>query len=369
MDLPGNIHPRSDPTPSVSVVVGAYTRSDYLLAAVESVLAQTLDKREIEVVVTKGFENSSIDQNLAERQIPTIYDREPRIGRWLLNAVERTRAPLVAILNDDDLFEPGRLAHVVSVFRERPWLGYYRNRVNPIDAEGKPVPPEEWTRLFRDSEFDRTGPLEVRPGEKDAQVSALRRTFAAFNASSIVVRRELLTGALAERFAQTHQDDEALFLTAILSPYGLYLDDQRLTCFRDHLGNVTREIDNLLQIVASMRRISDAYRSTGHPAFADWVNELEVKRRWELHVRSIEAAIRMGAPRQQVLHLAAGYYRFVRRTPEIPRASLRTWGIQAHALAYLISRSAARRLLAKRTYDRTPPHLRLGPRERRPSTA
>jgi glycosyltransferase involved in cell wall biosynthesis len=369
MDGQRNSTAASDRGPAVAVVVGAYTRSDYLVRAVESVLAQTLDKSEIELVVTKGFENAPVDQFLADRRIPTIYDREPRIGRWLLNAIERTRAPLVAILNDDDLFEPGRLAHVVSIFRERPWLGYYRNRVQPIDSAGTPVPPEEWSRLFRDVEFDRTGPIEVAPGQKDAQVTVLRRTFAAFNASSIVVRRELLAGANAERFSQTHQDDEALFLAAILSPYGLYLDDQRLTCFRDHPGNVTREIDNLLQIVASMQRISDAYRATGHPAFAEWVNELEVKRRWELHVRSIEAAIRTGAPRRQVLHLASGYYRFVRRTPEIPRASLRTWGIQMHALAYVFAPSAARRLLAKRTYDRTPPHLRSGPRERRPSTA
>ncbi|MFZ0891548.1 MAG: glycosyltransferase family A protein [Thermoplasmata archaeon] len=369
MDQSGNAASSSDRPPSIAVVVGAYTRSDYLVRAVESVLRQTLDKREIELVVTKGFENASIDEFLAERHIPAIYDREPRIGRWLLNAVERTRAPLIAILNDDDLFEPGRLAHVVSIFRDRPWLGYYRNRVQPIDAEGKTVPSEEWSRLFRDAEFDRTGPIEVLPGQKDAQVTVLRRTFAAFNASAIVVRRELLADTHAERFAQTHQDDEALFLAGILSPYGLYLDDQRLTCFRDHPGNVTREIDNLLQIVASMQRISDAYRATGHPAFAEWVNELEVKRRWELHVRSVEAAIRAGAPRRQVLHLASGYYRFVRRTPEIPRVSLRTWGIQMHALAYVFAPSAARRLLAKRTYDRTPPHLRSGPRERSPSTA
>jgi glycosyltransferase involved in cell wall biosynthesis len=369
MDKPGRATSPPDRIPSVAVVVGAYSRSDYLVRAVESVLGQTLGMKEIELVVTKGFANPSIDRFLAERHIATIYDREPRIGRWLLNAVEQTRAPLIAILNDDDLFEPGRLAHVLSIFRERPWLGYYRNRVQPIDAQGKPVPPEEWSRLFRDVAFDRTGPIEVPPEQKDERVTVLRGTFAAFNASSIVVRRELLAGAHADRFAQTHQDDEALFLAAILSPYGLYLDDQRLTCFRDHPDNVTREIDNLLQIVASMQRISDAYRASGHPAFAEWVNELEVKRRWELHVRSIEAAIRAGAPRRQVLHLASGYYRFVRRAPEIPRVSLRTWGIQMHALAYVFAPAAARRLLAKRTYDRTPPHLRSGPRERSPSTA
>jgi glycosyltransferase involved in cell wall biosynthesis len=355
--------------PTISVIIGAYSRSKYLLAAVESVFAQTLDAKEIELVVTKGFESPAIDQYLSDHQIPVIYDREPRIGRWLLNAIGRTRAPLVAILNDDDLFEPERLAHAVAVFRDRPWLGYYRNRVTPIDSNGGPIPRGEWTRLFRDVEFDRSGPIEVRPDEKDKSVSRLRQTFAAFNASSIVIRRELLTGSQGERFAEAHQDDEALFQAAVLSNYGLYLDDRRLTRFRDHPGNVTREIENLHQIVASMERISEAYRVSGHAGFADWVNELEVKRRWELHVRSIEAAIRTGEPRRTVLHLAAGYYRFVRRTRQIPRASLRTWGIQLHALVYLISPWAARQLLAKRTYDRTPPHLRAGPREPHPSIA
>ncbi len=355
--------------PAISVIVGAYTRSRYLVDALTSVLEQTIDPNEIEILVTKGFENPEIDRFLEERRIPSINDREPRIGRWLLNAIERTRAPLVAILNDDDLFEPERLAHVVSIFRERPWLGYYRNRISAIDSEGRAVPRTEWSRLFLDAEFDRTGPLEIQSAEKDARVPELRRTFAAFNASAIVVRRELLTGALAVRFVETHQDDEALFLAAILAPYGLYLDDQRLTRFRDHPGNVTREIDNLQQIVASMERISEAYRSSGHPGFAEWLNELEVKRRWELHVRSIEAAIRQAAPRRQVLHFAAGYYRFVRRTPRIPRASLRTWGIQMHALAYVVAPAAARRLLAKRTYDRTPPHLRSGPGKGHPTTA
>ena len=65
------------------------------------------------------------------------------------------RAPLVAILNDDDLFEPERLAHVVSIFRERPWLGYYRNRISAIDSEGRAVPRTEstgcsWTQSSTD---------------------------------------------------------------------------------------------------------------------------------------------------------------------------------------------------------------------------
>ena len=77
--------------PAISVIVGAYTRSRYLMErSRRSVLEQTIDPNEIEILVTKGFENPEIDRFLESAgSLPsTIASLEWGDG---LNAIEHTQ--------------------------------------------------------------------------------------------------------------------------------------------------------------------------------------------------------------------------------------------------------------------------------------
>lgn len=105
------------PPPSVSVILTVYKRTDYLKGALESALAQTHQDFEILVADDSG--------TAASREIVANYRHDPRVRylpntttlgivRSLVNAVGEARGELIAIINDDDLWECDLLSELIA---------------------------------------------------------------------------------------------------------------------------------------------------------------------------------------------------------------------------------------------------------------
>lgn len=335
--------------PEIAVVIGAYGRESYLLAAVRSVLAQSLPRDRWEILVTKNFERDAIDRSLASEGIPTRLDDDPRIGTWLLRAVHATRAPLVAFLDDDDAFEPGRLSRVLDVFRQHPEVGFYRNRVRVIDADGTAVPRARWRSHEIDAAFDTTGPVLIGPQEKaDLVERATARTNVTFNSSTMVVRRELLLGSFGSVFGRTQLPDLGLFLVGALGSYGLFLDDQRLTRFRYYDGNVTRRVAWLHHAAEAHRDFAAFARTRDRPDFSVWLDLTADHYDRMFRGGVIAESVASGAARRAVASLAAQYLRFLARHPRERAFTFDVWAAAAYAAGYLVAPSVAQHVLAAR---------------------
>ncbi|MGA8303014.1 MAG: glycosyltransferase family 2 protein [Thermoplasmata archaeon] len=333
------------PAPEVAIVVGAYSRGTYLLDAVRSVLDQTLPRDRWELLVVKNFRDETIDAALARDGVTTRWDETPRVGTWLLQAIRATRAPIVTLLDDDDLYLPGRLARIVETFRSHPEVGFYRNRVEIVDENGGPVPVAKWAPRGTDPYFDASGPVLLRPGEKSDVVDLLyRRTRVSFNSSTMAFRRELLDGRLGEHFAASRLPDSSLLLSAVLSPYGIYLDDQRETRHRLHSQNVTRGVGWLRWAVESHRAFADEAREFGRLDLERYHDGLAIH--FERLSRSGELvqAVAERSGRREVVGRAADYARFLARNPAERSLSLDVWAAEAYAATYLVSPSLAGRV-------------------------
>jgi glycosyltransferase involved in cell wall biosynthesis len=336
--------------PEIAVIVGAYRREPYLLGAVRSVLAQDLARDRYEVLVTKNFASASLDRSLADLGVPALLDDDPKIGPWLMRAVDHTHAPLIAFLDDDDEFEPGRLSEVLRVFREHPEIGFYRNRVRVIDGAGLSLPPDLWRPHEVDSEFDRSGPVMVPRGSKPGLLDlATARTHVTFNSSTMVVRRELLTGATAEALRGTQLPDLGLFLAAALSPFGLYLDDRRLTRFRYYGDNVTHRVRWLGYAAESHRAFAALSRRSGREDLATWFDREAIHYDRLFRGGRIVEAVDRGEGRRTIAQLGAEYLRYLARHPLERHWTLDVWGSEGYAVAYLLSPPLARRAHAARS--------------------
>jgi glycosyltransferase involved in cell wall biosynthesis len=335
--------------PEIAVVVGAYSRETFVLDAVRSVLDQSVPRDRVELLVTKNFVAPGIEEALARAGATTRFDETHRIGAWLLGAIRATRAPIVTLLDDDDLYAPDRLARVLEVFREHPEVGFYRNRVELVDERGGPVPRDTWPPRGSDPYFDTSGPIEVRPEGNSELVDLLfRRTRVAFNSSTMAFRREILDGRAGERFAQTRLPDSSLLLSAVVSSRSLYLDDRRLTRHRLHSENVTRGVGWLRWAVESNRGFAEEALEFGRADLAAFYDRSATHFERLLRSGEIVSRVSEGADRREVAGRAADYARFLARHPEERALSLDVWAAEAYAAAHLVSPGLARRVRRSR---------------------
>lgn len=346
--------------PLISVVIGAYSRDTFVSGAVQSVLDQSLGRDRIEVVVTKNFTSEPVDEFLARKDVTSIRDDNPRIGPWLMRAIRQTRAPLLAFLDDDDLFDPARLERVIEVFRAYPDVGYYRNRVTVIGPDGFPIPRQSWAPNEEDPVFGETGPIHVDAGSKVAALPTIRRTYAYFNSSTIVIRREVLTPTLVARFEAYQNPDPFLFVAGVASPFGLYLDDRRLTRYRHHRRNATGQTSALRHGLEDSRRLVELCRELALPEYAEWFDARSHEIDKRLLVGTIMARVESRGPRLEIARAAQQYLRFLGKHPGLRRPDLETWAAEIYAATYLLSPAAADRLYRLRTAQRS--RDRLGER-------
>jgi glycosyltransferase involved in cell wall biosynthesis len=108
--------------PLVTIILTVYRRTDYIREALESALAQTYSATEI--VVADDSDSAAIAQicsNYPDKRV--LYRPNPvnlGVTKSVGNAISRANGEYVAILNDDDVWEPEFLASLVSRLESDP---------------------------------------------------------------------------------------------------------------------------------------------------------------------------------------------------------------------------------------------------------
>ena len=116
-----------DELPEVAIVIPCYNYSHFLKDAVESVVAQTYPKIDCVIVDDgspddSGFVAESLIERYPERKIRLLSQENAGLAQARTNGVRATQAPLVLPLDQDDLFVPQTVEHMVHFFLEHPGL-------------------------------------------------------------------------------------------------------------------------------------------------------------------------------------------------------------------------------------------------------
>lgn len=334
------------PDPEVAVVVYAYSRKEYLPFALHSIAAQTLPRPRFELVVVKNFADADIDRRLDELGAISLWDDGSSNGSCLHRGLRASRAPIVTFLDDDDEYEPDRLERLLEAMREHPDVGFYRNRVRVIDGAGRPIPRDRWRPHETDATFDVSGPVYVRAGAKPGNLVRLAAgpAFGSFNTSSMAIRRELVDGDVGATFDEMRQlVDSFLFLTGVISPLGIYLDDRRLTRYRYApkaryrytSGNSPRSVTTLGWSMSAERAMASLAARHGRADFARWLADKGDFFERVFRGSGLVQEIAEGARRAEVVRSARELAEFLRRAGVAQALRPDVWRAGAYALAYL----------------------------------
>ncbi len=340
--------------PDIAVIVNDFGRRRFLRSAVRSVLGQTLPRDRFEIAVTKSYRDEALDGELADARATVLFDTDPCVGARLGRAIVRTSAPILAFLDDDDEFEPGRLARIVDVLDRYPGVGFYRNRVAVVDGAGRPVPADAQGPLERAPELDRTGPLLV-PGTDTARLFALARgTYATFNSSSMAIRREILGGDIGEWFLRSHLPDHFSFLAAALAGRDVFLDDQRLTRYRRYGANTSNQARWLGAAESSYADMAVMAARHGGGELGPWFEELAVHYGRMFRGSSLVERVAGDGGRREIAWRTGDYLRFLGAHPRERAWTLDTWAAGAYGLAYVGAPGLAKRIARARLAARAP---------------
>ena len=132
----------------VSVIIPTYGHRDFVLHAIQSVLAQHHPAVEI-IVVNDGSPDDTADvlrPLIASRHIR--YVEQPNAGQAAARnaGIALARGRFVAMLDDDDLWPPGTLAALAAALEENPAAVLAYGDVRRTDAAGVPTgddPPRD----------------------------------------------------------------------------------------------------------------------------------------------------------------------------------------------------------------------------------
>ena len=112
--------PSSTPQPFVSVIIPTFDRAPWVGEAIASVLAQTYLHLEL-IVVDDGSNDATPQVVQAFGQALTyVWQAHAGVSAARNHGVEMSRGELVAFLDSDDLWLPGKIAAQVALLQQQP---------------------------------------------------------------------------------------------------------------------------------------------------------------------------------------------------------------------------------------------------------
>jgi glycosyltransferase involved in cell wall biosynthesis len=224
--------------PLVSVIMPTYNRAEFIAQAVESVLAQDYPHREL-IIVDDGSTDETKATLAPYRDGPVRLLQQDRQGPGAARnrGLAEARGQLIAFLDSDDFYLPGKLSAQAGILAARKALGAVHSGWRMVDEKGVAV-------------------QDVQPW-KDAPVLDVKTwlMWKPVFLGGIMIRADWLrkTGGFNPRLYQT--DDVELMFRLAAAGCRMAWHRHPTVCYRRHTANITRDgsrqADDLMAAVDS----------------------------------------------------------------------------------------------------------------------
>jgi glycosyltransferase involved in cell wall biosynthesis len=118
-------------TPLITVLITTYNYGQFIEQAVDSILSQDfpLDRIQILIVDDGSTDGTSERVNRYGSRVEYFYKPNGGQASALNFGIDRARGEIIALLDADDFFLPGKLARLAEAFRQDPALGMVYHRL------------------------------------------------------------------------------------------------------------------------------------------------------------------------------------------------------------------------------------------------
>ncbi len=216
--------------PIVSVIVCVYNGAGFLAATLDSALAQTYSAFEL-IVIDDGSTDGSMDL-LGEYSDPRIRTiRQPNRGAAaaLQAGIDLARGKYVALLDQDDIWESGKLRCHVELFEKKPEIDLTFSWFRLIDGQGNDMG-------LHSSRY--RGTISFRDLLCDFVIGA---------SSNVVIRRSALSAVHVEAGLPRVYDWDLFLRIALLAPNNVEAIPKDLMRYRRRDGQISSDVESVKQ--------------------------------------------------------------------------------------------------------------------------
>jgi glycosyltransferase involved in cell wall biosynthesis len=212
--------------PAVSVIMPAYQSAAYIAEALDSVFAQTFRDFEVVVVNDGSPDTEELERVLEPYRGRVVYLKQENRGVSAARntAIRAARAPLVAMLDPDDLWEPEYLEVQVGMMRADPTLDLlYPNAL-----------------IFGDAAHAGRTYMEVNPSEGEVTFEGLL-TQQCTIVNYVIARREAVVAAGWFDETLRRSEDFDLWLRILCRGGRIAYHRRVLARYRRHAGSLSSD--------------------------------------------------------------------------------------------------------------------------------
>lgn len=246
--------------PTISVVIPTYNRARFLPAAVASVRAQTYPCDEILIVDDGSTDDTTEVVAAMGAGVRLIRQANAGPAAARNRGIQEAKGELVAFLDTDDRWLPGKLAAQVELFRSEPNLGLACADMAIEDDSGVRLVDSNFVKRGLQQHFDALGGRPI----PNAPRRLLELNF--INTSTAVARRQTLLGLGGFDTRLRYGEDLELWLR-IAARHPIACVASVLEVRVEHDSNVTRSIEPMLLGYVKM---AETIREWAGAAMAAW---------------------------------------------------------------------------------------------------
>jgi len=133
----------SNKRPSVSVIINTYNYGHFIDIAIDSILAQTFDKDDMEIIVVDDGSTDDTPARLKKYEGRVFCIRKENGGQAsaLSIGITHAKGEIIALLDSDDYWVPDKLKVAVDYFKNNSSLDIFYHNLQIVDISGIPAKP------------------------------------------------------------------------------------------------------------------------------------------------------------------------------------------------------------------------------------
>ena len=221
----------------ITVIITAFNRTLYIMEAFHSVVTQHINGYEFEIIVVKNFTLETVDSFIESHNWIKVDGGDTPLCDYVFRGIQQSTGEFIFFLEDDDLFLPEKIIHVIEKMRNLD-LDFYHNAYIPRDNKQRTIKGKLYNQLKQDLMINSSN-ISYK------QITKIMKIKGDINLSSMCINRRIVDDKFKKLSILSAGPDWFMLFSALENGKRLFFDHEALSIYRIHDSTVNSPSSNI----------------------------------------------------------------------------------------------------------------------------